>query len=162
MRPASACALAAACCLSIFPTIDPACAAPRGSGHAVHGHRFVPLHPVARHGALHRRVHGHARFHRLNRHHGFAGRWPGFVDGGYAPFASGFVDGAEPFPRDALASGPQVPVVLGIREAPAAQPAIIIIGRDGAGVRSSKRKVTRAAHYAASGPLIIQIAPTRR
>jgi hypothetical protein len=161
VRPVSVCALAAACCLFILPTIDPASAAPWGRGHAVHSHRFVPPHAAAHRGALHRGVHRHARFHRLNRHHGFAGGWPGFVDAGYAPFASGFVYGAEPFATDALASVPQVPVVVGIREAPAAQPAIIVIGRNRARVRSSRGEAART-RYAASSPLIIQIAPTRR
>jgi len=104
-------------------------------------------------------VHRHARFHRFHRHHGFAGGWPGYVD---APFASGFVGTAEPPTIDASHAAAQVPVVLGIREAPAAAPAIIIVGRKGARVRSSKTRATRTARYAASGPLIIQIAPGRR
>ena len=164
MRPVSAWALAAACCLFILPTIGPASAAAqrRGGGHAVHAHRVVPPHPVAHPGALHRGVHRHARFHRLDRHHGFAGGWPGYVDWGYAPFASGFVGTAEPPTIDAAHSAAQVPVVVGIREAPAAEPAIIVVGRNGARVRSSKTKATRTVRYAASGPLIIQIAPTRR
>ena len=164
MRPVSAWALAAACCLFILPTIDPASAAAqrRGRGHAVHAPRVVPPHAVAHRGALHRGVHRHARFHRFNRRHGFAGGWPGYVDWGYAPFASGFVDTAEPPTIDASHSAAQVPVVVGIREAPAAEPAIIVVGRNGARVRSSKKKATRTARYAASGPLIIQIAPTRR
>ena len=162
MRPVSACALAAACCLFILPTIDPASAAPWGRGHAVHSHRFVPPHALAHRGALHRGVHRHARFHRLNRHHGFAGGWPGFVDWGYAPFASGFVGTPEPPTIDASYSAAQVPVVVGIREAPAAEPAIIVVGRNGARVRGSKTRAIRTVRYAASGPLIIQIAPTRR
>ena len=162
MRPVSACAVAAACCLFILPTVDPASAAPWGRGHAVHSHGFVPLHPVAHRGALHRGVHRDARFHRFDRHHGFAGGWPGYVDWGYAPFASGFVGTAEPPTIDASHAAAQVPVVLGIREAPAAAPAIIIVGRRGARVRSSKTSSSRTVRYAASGPLIIQIAPTRR
>jgi hypothetical protein len=164
VRPVSAWALAAACCLFILPTIGPASAAAqrRGGGHAVHAHRVVPPHPVAHRGALHRGVHRDARFHRFDRHHGFAGGWPGYVDWGYAPFASGFVGAAEPPTIDASHSAAQVPVVVGIREAPAAEPAIIVVGRNGARVRSSKTEATQAAQYAASGPRIIQIAPTRR
>jgi hypothetical protein len=113
---------------------------------------------LAHRGALHRGV----RFHRLNRHHGFAGGWPGIVDWDYAPFASGFVGTPEPPTIDASYSAAQVPVVVGIREAPAAEPAIIVVGRNGARVRSSKTEATQAAQYAASGPRIIQIAPTRR
>ena len=122
----------------------------------------MPLHPVAHRGALHRGVRRDARFHRFDRHHGFAGGWPGYVDWGYAPFASGFIGTAEPPTIDASHAAAQVPVVVGIREAPAAAPAIIVVGRKGARVRSSKTKATPAAHYAASGPLIIQIAPGRR
>jgi hypothetical protein len=113
---------------------------------------------VAHPGALHRGLHRHARFHRFNRHHG----WPGYVDWGYAPFASGFVGTAEPPTIDASHAAAQVPVVVGIREAPAAAPAIIIVGRKGARVRSSKTNASRTVRYAASGPLIIQIAPGRR
>jgi hypothetical protein len=164
VRPASAWALAAACCLFILPTIDPASAAAqrRGGGHAVHAYRVVPPHLVAHRGAAHRGVHRHARFHRFDRHHGFAGGWPGYVDWGYAPFASGFVGTAEPPTIDASHAAAQVPVVVGIREAPAAEPVIIVVGRNGARVRSSKTRATRTVRYAASGPLIIQIAPTRR
>lgn len=163
MRPVSAWAVAAACCLFILPTIDPASAAAqrRGGGHAVHAHRVVP-HPVAHRGALHRGAHRHARIHRFDRHHGFAGGRPGYVDWGYAPFASGFVGTAEPPTFDASHAAAQVPVVVGIREAPAAEPVIIVVGRIGARVRSSKTRATRTVRYAASGPLIIQIAPTRR
>ena len=161
MRPVSACALAAACCLSILPTLDPASAGPqmRGSGHGVHAHRFGPAHHAARR-SVHRGFHRHARFHRFPRRHGFAGAWPGYGDWGYAPFAAGFIEAAEAPAVDAFPSVPQVPVVVGIREAPAAQPAIIAVGRNGARVRSSKAK--RGAQYAASGPLIIQVAPSRR
>jgi hypothetical protein len=163
VRPVSAWALGATCCLLMLPTIDTASAAAQrwGGGHAVHAHRVVP-HPVAHRGALHRGVHRHARFHRFHRHHGFAGGWPGYVDWGYAPFASGFVGTAEPPAIDASHSSAQVPVVVGIREAPAAEPMIIVVGRNGARVRSSKTSATRTARYAASGPLIIQIAPGRR
>ena len=163
MRPVSAWALAAACCLFIVPTIDPASAAQRrGRGHAVHAYRVVPSHPMAHRGALNRGEHRHARFHRFNRHHGFAGGWPGYVDWGYAPFASGFIGTAEPPTIDASHAAAQVPVVVGIREAPAAEPMIIVVDRNGARVRSSKTKATRTVRYAASGPRIIQIVPTRR
>ena len=163
MRPVSACAIAVACCLIILPTIDPVAAAPqvRGRGHVFHGHGFVPAHLTARR-AVHRGFHRHARFHRFHRHHGFAGGWPGYVDWGYAPFASGFVEGAEAPAADVFPSVAQVPVVVGIREGPVAQPAIIVVGRNRVRVRGSKAQGARSAQYAASGPLIIKVPLSRR
>jgi hypothetical protein len=58
----------------------------------------------------------------------------------------------------------ELPVLVGIREAPAVQPAIIAVGphRASARARSSNAGGARSAQYVASGPLVIQLAPGRR
>jgi hypothetical protein len=161
VRPISACALAAALCLLAFP-IEPASAAPhaRGRSHVVHGHAFAPHVPRIRVG--HHGLRRHARFNRFNRHHGFAGGWPGYFDGSAAPYAPALLGDPGPAEVAAVPSVLELPLLVGIREAPAAQPAIIAVGPRRARARSSKAGGARSAEYVASGPLVIQLAPGRR
>jgi hypothetical protein len=161
VRPVSACALAAAFCLLALP-IEPASAAPHapGRGHVVHRHIFVAPH-VARTRAGHHGLHRHARSNRFNRHHGFAGGWPGYFDGFAAPYAPALLGDSGPAEVAAVPSVLELPVLVGIREAAAAQPAIIAVGPHRA--RSANaRGAMRSAQYAAPGPLVIELAPGRR
>jgi len=160
VRPVSVCALGAVSCLLVLPTMEAASAAPgfgsRGSG--AHSRPFVVHRPAARNRSGHHGLRRHVRFHHFHRfrgHHGFAGGWPGYVDGVYAPFAPAVFD--EPVrEREALPSGPHVPLVVGIREAPAARPAIYIIGHKERRLRGS-----RGGAEPESGPQVIHVTPGR-
>jgi hypothetical protein len=125
----------------------------------VDGQTFVAAH-VARSRVGHRGQPRHARFNRFNRHHGFAGGWPGYFDDFAAPYAPAFLGRPGPAEVAAVPSVLDLPVLVGIREAPAAQPAIIAVGPHRA--RSSKARGTRSAQHAAPGPLVIELAPGRR
>jgi hypothetical protein len=162
VRPVSACALAAAFCFLALP-IEPASAAPhaRGRSHVVHGHAFVAPH-LAHSGAEHHGLRRHARFHRFNHHHGFSGGWPGAFDGFAVPYAPALLGDSGPAEVAAVPSVLDLPVLVGIREAPAAQPAIIAVGPHRARGRSSNAQGMRSAQYAAPGPLIIELGPARR
>jgi hypothetical protein len=140
--------------------MEPAAAAPhpRGRSQVVHAHAFVAPH-LARSRAGHHRLYRHARF---KRHHGFAGGWPGYFDDFAAPYAPAFLGRLGPAEVAAVPSLLELPVLVGVRQAPAAQPAIIAVGPHRARVRSSKARGTRSAQHAAPGPLVIELAPGRR
>jgi hypothetical protein len=121
---------------------------------------------MPRRGAFHRIARRHGRFH------GLAGSgWPGYLDWGGASLTPTLLDGPDRARVDiaAMPSLVDLPVLVGIREAPAAEPAVLVVGHNRARPRSSaKPRGGPMADYrgglpdGAPGPLIIELAPVRR